>query len=260
MLVVSGCSAIIRKHDRLQPNLRLIRKYECTKTESPPKIDGQLNDPSWEQALWTESFVNIEGIQKTLPPYRTRVKILWDNQYLYIGAELTEPHVWATLTNHDSIVYHDNDFEVFIDPEGDERDYVEIEINAFNTVFDLLLKKTYRKGGPAIHEWNVKNLRTAVYINGTLNDPLDIDHGWSVELAIPWQTFNLSRQSPAPPESNDIWRMNFSRVQWKHVVRSGRYQKIPDMPEENSVWSPQGEMNMHIPDRWGYVLFVEDSP
>ena len=180
--------------------------------------------------------------------------------FLYIGAELAEPHVWATLTTRDSVVYHDNDFEVFIDPEGDERDYIEIEINAFNTIFDLLLKNTYLRGGPAIHDWNVKNLRSAVYVNGTLNDPSDFDRGWSVELAIPWKNFNISTQRSAPPEQNDIWRMNFSRVQWKHIVLSGRYQKIPNMPEENSVWSPQGEINMHIPHRWGYVLFVDMIP
>lgn len=186
--------------------------------------------------------------------------MLWDHQFLYISAELAEPHVWATLTSHDSVVYHDNDFEVFIDPEGDERDYIEIEINAFNTVFDLLLKNTYKKGGPAIHNWNVKNLRSAVYVNGTLNDPTDVDRGWSVELAIPWSNFNISTQRSAPPEPNDVWRMNFSRVQWKYVVRSGRYQKLPNTPEENSVWSPQGEINMHIPHRWGYVLFVDTNP
>ena len=229
VLMASGCSVI--NSERLHLNPRQIRKYTCVKITTPPAIDGLLNDPSWQKASWTDSFVNIEGVQKTPPLYRTRVKILWDDQFLYIGADLTEPHVWATLTTRDSVVYHDNDFEVFIDPEGDERDYIEIEINAFNTIFDLLLKNTYLRGGPAIHDWNVKNLRSAVYVNGTLNDPSDFDRGWSVELAIPWKNFNISTQRSAPPEQNDIWRMNFSRVQWKHIVLSGRYQKIPNMPE-----------------------------
>ncbi len=55
------------------------------------------------------------------PRFRTRAKVLWDENYLYIAAELEEPHVWATLTNHDfAVIFHDPDFEVFIDPK--ERD------------------------------------------------------------------------------------------------------------------------------------------
>ena len=112
--------------------------------------------------------------------------MLWDGDHLYIGAWLEDHDVWATLTDRDSIIYHDNDFEVFIDPDGDGRDYFEIEVNALGTVFDLLLERTYRAGGPARHSWNLAGLSLAVVVDGTLNDPNDIDRGWSVEMAIPW--------------------------------------------------------------------------
>ena len=72
--------------------------------------------------------------------------MLWDDTYLYVGALLEEPHVWATLTQHDSVIFHDNDFEVFIDPDGDNHEYCEIEINALNTEWDLFLNKPYRDG------------------------------------------------------------------------------------------------------------------
>ena len=83
------------------------------------------------------------------PRFRTRAKMLWDDEYFYIAAELEEPHVWGTLTQHDSVIFHDNDFEVFIDPDGDNHEYYEIEINALNTEWDLFLTKPYRDGGPA---------------------------------------------------------------------------------------------------------------
>lgn len=71
--------------------------------------------------------------------------MLWDDQYLYIAAELIEPDIWATLSKRDDIVYNDHDFEVFLDPNNDGEQYVEIEINALGTVMDLFMNKPYKK-------------------------------------------------------------------------------------------------------------------
>ena len=51
-------------------------------------------------------------------------------RYFYVAAEMEEPHVWGTLTQHDAVIFQDNDFEVFIDPDGDNHEYYEFEINA----------------------------------------------------------------------------------------------------------------------------------
>ena len=83
--------------------------------------------------------------------------------------------MWAKLKQHDDIIYQDNDFEVFIDPDGDSHNYLEIEVNALNTVFDLLLVKPYRNGGPMVLAWDLKSMQTAVELRGTLNDPKDKD-------------------------------------------------------------------------------------
>ena len=181
--------------------------------------------------------------------------MLWDDENLYVAADIEEPDVRATLTERDSIVYHDNDFEVFIDPDGDARDYFEIEVNALNTVFDLFLERTYREGGPVHHEWNLTGLKTAVLIYGTLNHPGDRDDGRSVELALPWRALAESRGMRTPPQAGDVWRMNFSRVQWPDNLRGGSPELVGKGIEDNWVWSPQGEIDMHIPQRWGFVEF-----
>ena len=59
------------------------------------------------------------------------------------------------MTERDSVIFRDNDFEVFIDPDGDTHAYYELEINALGTVWDLLLLKPYRDGGPAINGWDI---------------------------------------------------------------------------------------------------------
>ncbi len=232
--------------------------YICLRTESPIVVDGNLNDAAWAAAAWSDDFVDIEGNLMPLPRYRTRVKMLWDEQYLYIGAELEEPHVWATISKRDDVIFHDNDFEVFLDPDGDNHQYGELEINALNTQWDLFLPKPYKDNGHALNEWNIEGLRSAVQINGTLNDPSDIDSGWTVEIAMPWRGLEMCRSSTESGFA-ETWYINFSRVEWDTQVIAGKYVKVTDKPEHNWVWSPQGVIDMHRPEMWATVKFEKDT-
>jgi hypothetical protein len=220
------------------------KSYDCYRANKPIRIDGKLDDRAWQAAPWTTDFVDIEGSAKPMPRFRTRAKILWDDDYLYIGAELEEPEVKATLTKHDSVIFHDNDFEVFLKPPGEAPGYFEFEINALNTGWDLYLNKPYREGGKADNSWDIPGLKTAIAIQGTLNDASDKDRGWTVEMAFPWSAF-ASRLPVTRPQIGSEWRVNFSRVEWK----------AGQPKEDNWVWSPQGLINMHVPERWGYLHF-----
>jgi hypothetical protein len=77
-------------------------------------------------------------------------------------------------------------------------------------------------------------------------------------MAIPWSALADKAGAACPPRVGDTWRMNFSRVEWRYTTTNHRYEKLPAQAEENWVWSPQGEVNMHIPQRWGRVTFVRD--
>ncbi len=195
--------------------------------------------------------------------------MLWDDDYLYIAAELEEPAIKATLTEHDSVIFHDNDFEVFVKPPAmissdpanstSPREkapgYFEFEINALNTSWDLYLDKPYRFGGKADNSWNIPGLQTAVAIHGSLKKlaaqqpaPANSkpDKRWTVEIAIPWTAYS-SRLPVASPHPGDTWRINFSRVEW-----------TPGNPkEDNWVWTPQYVVNMHVPEQWGYLHFLD---
>jgi hypothetical protein len=230
------------------------RHYLCRRAEAPIRIDGRLEDAAWRAARWTEWFADIQGPPLAAPRFHTRVKMLWDDDYFYVAAELQEPHLRASLTEHDSVIFHDNDFEVFLNPSGDGRDYFEFEINALNTSWDLFLPKPYREGGKADNSWDIPGLKSAVSLDGSLNDPRDRDRGWTVEIAFPWKAF-ASRAKVERPRPGEVWRVNFSRVEWRSTIVEGKYQNVPGVPEDNWVWSPQGLINMHVPDRWGYVQF-----
>jgi hypothetical protein len=255
--VLGGClGAPVGAHAQLP-----VREYQAPWVAVPPDIDGRLEDPAWLAAPWSEAFVDIEGSVRPAPRWATRVRMAWDDAYLYLAAELEEPDLWATITTRDAVIYRDNDIEWFIDPDGDTHRYFELEINALGTAWDLFLDKPYRHGGRAHNGWNIDGLRSAIHLEGTLNDPTDRDRGWLVEMAVPWAAFADSGRTTVPPRAGDRWRINFSRVQWDLDVREGRYVKrlAPDgtpLPEYNWVWSPQGEINMHIPERWGGVTFM----
>jgi hypothetical protein len=237
--------------------MSLPKVYHCRRTTGAIVVDGIFDEAAWSAAAWTDDFVDIEGDIRPAPRYRTRAKMLWDETYFYFGFELEEPHVSANLTEHDSVIFHDNDIEIFIDPDGDAELYVELEINALNTTWDLLLVKAYRDGGPAIDGFELHGLQTAVHVHGTLNDPSDRDTGWTVEVAIPWRALKDIARMPLPPKPGDRWRVNFSRVEWLYDVVDGKYVKCPETKEDNWVWSPQGIVDMHQPEHWGFVEFVE---
>ncbi len=258
-LCIACLPALVHAQDAVIPRtLEPRASYVAYRIPSPLVIDGGLNDAAWSAAPWTADFVDIEGAVKAAPSLRTRVKMLWDDTYLYIAADMVEPDVWGTITKRDAVIFHDNDFEVFLDPDGDTHTYYELEINALGTVWDLALPRPYRDGGKARDDWNIDGLRSAVQVRGTLNRTGDVDDGWTVELALPWAA--LRERGSQPPRDGEQWRVNFSRVEWDADTVNGAYVKRngsngKPLPEHNWVWSPQGAINMHMPERWGTVQF-----
>lgn len=250
--------------DHLDQLLTIPKTYIIYKTDGVITIDGKPDEQGWKDAAWTDEFTDIEGAVKPRPLYATRTKMLWDKHFLYIYAQLEEPHVWGTLDQHDAIIFHDNDFEVFIKNAPFSSPYYELEINTLGTVFDLYMPTTYRVGGSALTSWDINGLQTAVHVSGTLNDPTDTDQYWAVEMAIPFSALlHFGQQRATSPD--DTWRINFSRVQWQHELVEDRYQRKrgPNgrpLPEDNWVWSPQGLVDMHYPERWGYVRFDDRTP
>ena len=230
-------------------------RYSCVRAAQRPLFQGKLEEGEWAKAAWTSEFVDIEGDVQPLPRHRTRVKMMWDEDFWYIACEMEEPHLWATLTEHDSVIFQDNDFEVFVDPDGDGLNYFEYEVNALGTDWDLRLDKPYRDGGRAMSDWEIPGRIVTVTLDGTLNDPSDIDGGWVVELALPWSAFEEFAGAPCPPRPRDAWRVNFSRVEWDLEVVDGKYRKVEGKPEYNWVWTPQHQINMHAPEHWGFVEF-----
>jgi hypothetical protein len=229
--------------------------YCCLKATGTITIDGLMNEADWRRAAWTSDFMNIEG--EAAPRHRTRMKMLWDENYLYVYAEMQEPHVRATETQRDGSVYQDSHFGFLLSPGDSNHDYYEAGINALNAVWDSYFPKALRDGGRNEPQWDISGLRSAITIQGTLNDASNIDTGWSLELALPWSAFNRHGVQGTPVVAGRTWRMNFWRAQWQHEIVDGEDLKTPGAREEYWIWSPHGVFDLHTPEKWGWVRFVD---
>ena len=280
-----------------------VAAFDCTFSESYPRqyvayrnfdrdlvIDGKLDDDAWQEVAWTEDFVDIST--STTPRLRTNVKMRYDDTFLYVGARLEEPMVAAniTYTCHcndepgDQVIFHDNDFEIFVDADGSTHQYKEYEMNAANlngtsATWDLILSKTYSDGGGENSSrtngaagWDMIEPRDRghcrTFTDGVLNAPDSKPSFWSAEVALPLAKLRELTTATVPVKSGAMWRINFSRVEWAIKVVNGQYQKYPscqscpnpgDAVEDNWVWSPQGAIAMHQPETWGFLQFSEDE-
>lgn len=238
--------------------------YQCRRAVKPFVLDGNLDKEFWQDAEFTELFADIEGADMKTPRFETRAKMLWDDEYLYVGAELKGTEIWGSLTERDCVIFYDNDFEIFIDPDSDTHQYFEYEMNVLNTVWDLFLHRPYRDGGRALNGWDIHGLRSAVRVDGEINNPNAENKRWMVEVVIPFAALYEMAKEQRPPKAGEYYRVNFSRVQWDVDVVDNKFVKRTDengnvLPENNWVWAPTGVINIHYPELWAFVFFTEDK-
>lgn len=209
--------------------------YRCTRTSSPITIDGKIDDAEWSAIEWSADFVRLRGEEK--PALRTRAKLCFDEKFLYVAAEMSDPDIRATFRDRDAKLYTETAVEIFIDPDGDGKDYVELQINPHNATLDLRMSKPYTDGGKADFAFTLHDLRTAVAVRGTINDSTDRDECWTAELAIPI--------GEIAPKAASRWRINLARA-WREPASDRSVY---------STWSPIGQSNLHVPDRFGWLEF-----
>ncbi|KAF4133167.1 Carbohydrate family 9 binding domain-like [Phytophthora infestans] len=294
--------------DTLRPPVYIClrRKTDLVDNDyEPMQLDGRVDKEEWAHVPWSEPFVDIEGPERKPKDFPlTRFKMMYDDDTLYVGAELIESKIWGTLTQKNSTMYHENDFEVFFNPDGSRHHYYELEVNCLNTIWELLLHRPYKDGYSIENPFNLVSVRSAVFVDGLTNAPETPSVRWCVEMS--WslaelQQFNKLRfrrdideplssraqserasiATPRPPsgpgktarpavttgktQAGDVWRVNFSRVQYdlETVVdvdtNQLKYQKVPDKREDNIVWAPTGVIDIHRPERWGFVFFSSEN-
>jgi hypothetical protein len=209
--------------------------------DTAPEIDGKFSDEAaWKGALKLDRFVNTMNGRSV--PTITDVYLMWDAKHLYVAAEAKDKNLVSHYTNHDDELWKEDAFEIFLDPKGDKKDYYELQVNPKGIIFDSHLPK-YRKNQ---NDWSSKMVAATV-MDGTLNDDTDTDNGWTLELAIPFES--MTEGGGVPPKSGDSWRMNFFRVD-----------ASSEKKKTYSAWSPPMRGDFHTLSRFGEVTFKGGAP
>ena len=255
-----------------------IAHYTAHRALAPLAIDGRLDEESWRLAPRSPRFVDLITGEPTI--HDTRSAVLWDDDYLYVGFWVEEPFVQATLTERDSLVWTENDIEVFV---AGKDAYYEFEINPLGTIYEAFFvwEDAYERGGfskqaefsrdvegykpwngvgfdkhprgqrLAFFRWDLPGLKAAASVDGTINDNSDRDRGWTAEIAIPWSGMEWLAKSDGralPPRDGDVWRMDFSRF---NMYREA----APAQDSGGWAWSAHGAWDSHIPELFPYVHF-----
>jgi hypothetical protein len=211
-----------------------VPEYRVKRTPTPPVIDGDLSDPVWRNATEVTLVGSMNGEK---PRLRTTARLLYDDKNLYVAFDAEDPDVWGTLMNRDDPIYGQEVVEIFLDANADMKTYNELEVSPNNTIFDAYFPA--RRQGMDL-TWDSK-MRTGVKIRGTLNDPSDVDQGWSVEMAIPFATL---AEVPRLPQPGDTWRFNLYRLD------------LPDRRrQEGQAFSPVRIPDFHNLPRFGKLIF-----
>ncbi len=197
-----------------------VAHYTVQRAASPIAIDGRLDEYAWERAGQINQFERILNDYDAVD-WPTHAKMLWDDEYFYFAFTCADGDMWAIYNEEDDRLWEEEVVEVFIDPDGDGRDYLELEVSPTNTVVDLLIYSVEPEFRSSV-EWDIEGLKTAVQLYGTVNDNSDVDQGWSVEIAIPWSAMASDIPGGQRPAPGTDWRLNLYRIERK----AGRQAKL----------------------------------
>ncbi len=261
--------------------------YQARRAKAAVMPDGRAAGPAWAGVERTPRFVDM--LTGDPAPLATTSAIIWDDHALYIAFWAEEPHLVATMEERDSLLFFENDLEIFID--GGES-YYELEFNALGTIYEVfyIWRDAYVRGGKwdvprfdvlqpgartfngdyalnrtnfwtgnhprgprwAFLDYDLPGLEVHVHVDGVLNDPGTIDRGWTAEIVMPWSGLaDLANGRTLPPRPGDSWG-----------IFMGRFEQLRTRgPAETATagWSahPFGVADTHAPECFTQVTFVD---
>jgi hypothetical protein len=214
--------------------------YLCRYTATPVQIDGRLDDAAWQAAPSVQLVRNEDGAK---PRFETTARLLWDDDYLYVGYACADSQIYATMTERDDPLWDQEVVEIFLDANGDEIGYIEIEVNPLNALVDLYVLNRPPYPMRPLFDWDSEGIRHEVLVDGDPRQPDSVDRAWSAEIAIPWEDFLTAPH--LPPKDGDVWRMNLYRID-RYLGQQELY-----------AWSPTRCETFHVPRCFGEIAFVK---
>ncbi|MDA6071754.1 carbohydrate-binding family 9-like protein [Flavobacterium sp. AC] len=178
------------------------------KTAEKITIDGDLSD--WKTPFLGPFVIHDSGKKGT---QNTFVSLSWNDENLYIAYHSTDSKIIGSAQKKDSQIFSTDDLvEIFIDPDGDGQNYIEIGVNAFSSNYDLLLKCI----SPDCGGWNTS---MAFDIAGLEAKSKITPEGFDTEIKIPFSSLETIKNGNFnKPKAGIKWRGNTFRIDYGNTT------------------------------------------
>jgi uncharacterized repeat protein (TIGR03806 family) len=186
--------------------------YQCRWTDEAIKLDGTADEPAWRDAQTIDDFrFPWQPNDKKATRAKTKARLLWDREYLYIFADLDDADLLSHVTEHDGKIWSDDVLELFLKPALDKPGYYEFQVNPAGAKLDMFIPKRSPDAYDRHRSEGTFHFDAQVALRGTPNNSDDADRGWSVEARIAWRDLMRTGGRPEPGET---WRFALCRYDY----------------------------------------------
>jgi hypothetical protein len=217
-----------------------VPSYEVRRATSKVVVDGRLDEAAWQGAV--PMTLLFPWDEQTGAKQKTTVRLLWDDDFLYVAYECEDTDIVAHHDQHDDPTYEDDAVELLINPDPTHTTYIGLEMNARAVLYDYL----FIFPQVLLKAFDLKGVQLASHLDGTLNVTSDTDKGWVLEVAIPLSNFS-ELSGGHQVAAGTVWTANVNR--WDGTEPHRRL----------SMWSDSALVrpNPHNPKRFGRLIFVK---
>lgn len=206
------------------------------KTNEKITIDGDLND--WKTPFSGPFVVHNSGGKAT---QNTMVSLSWNDKNLYIAYRTEDSKIIGSSKTKDSKIYETDDLvEIFLDPDGDGQNYLEIGVNAFSANYDMLIQCP----SPNCGGWNASmtfDISELESVSKTTRE------GFCTEIKIPFSSLEkIKNGNFTQPKAGTKWKGNAFRINYGNITEYLALQ-----------WYKSLKFGFHQPQEFAVFEFVE---
>ena len=216
------------------------KRAAATWTDTPPALDGRVDEAAWALADVVSDFVQKEPVAGATPTKRTEVRVLYDDEALYFGwinFDDEPDKIVATELRRDSFMIGEDWVAVYLDTFHDHRNAFGFEVNPLGTKLDI----TVRDESQVNFNWD-ESWESAASIT---------ERGWEAEFSIPFAALRY-------PTGSNIWGIEFERevVRTKERLNWNNTSRDYDWRAVSQFGNLVGLQNLGLTDRFRLKPFV----
>ncbi|TAJ93337.1 MAG: hypothetical protein EPO31_03805 [Gammaproteobacteria bacterium] len=174
------------------------KRIVATRIDTPPIIDGRLDDAAWQQATVIEDLHQVAPHEYEQPGERTIFYIMYDKDALYVGVRAWDSNpqaITARVLKQGDMLMNEDRVGIVLSPFNDKRSGFMFEVNPNGVRLDGLFN------GPTEFAPNWDGIWEG--------DAELTGDGYTVEFAIPFKTLSFD-------EADETWGLNV----WRQVMRN----------------------------------------